>query len=200
LRGDIEALKTRERAALRIPAPRAPQPDPVEASAAALDADLIPASEWKNIGRATPEAALETAMWAAVGGDMDALAEAIHLDPDTRAKIEEAMQGLPERLRGQYGTPERLLAFMVARDIPATAMRIAGPEQITQGELPPDVTALKLKTQKPGSSPRVSTLMLQRFDGAWQLDVPPGVINRYLNKLAGTSSQAAPPQGTPFPP
>ncbi len=45
-----------------------------------------PAAAWKNQGQATPEAAVETMLWAAAGGDLSALKNTLALAPDARVE------------------------------------------------------------------------------------------------------------------
>lgn len=188
LRDEIEALKSREKMAADVPAGNeTPVNKPAPPVQVPADPDMRPASAWKNVGRATPETALETALWAAVGGDMDTLSEAIHLDSTSRTKIEAALAGLPPELRAQYGTPEKLLALMVARDMPSTPMKM---ERQPNPELPPNVVPLKVKVQD-ARGMKNNVLVMQKLSDDWQLVVPSGVINKYVGLLT------APPDRPP---
>ena len=85
LRGEIDALKAREQAPAELPRSES------VALAAETPADaMIPAHDWKNVGRATPAAAVETALWAAAGGELNTLAGMMYLNTEGRAKVESA--------------------------------------------------------------------------------------------------------------
>lgn len=75
-----------------------------------VDSELIKASSWSNVGRATPEAANQTFHWAMFSGDVDAVAEFVSFDDNTPAKREAFMAHFSEAVRARYRTPERLLA------------------------------------------------------------------------------------------
>jgi hypothetical protein len=78
----------------------------------------VPQSSWANRGAATPRAAIETALWAAAGGDLDALKPLLGLPDATREKARALLASLPDDLRSRYATPEDLVAAFTAKDIP----------------------------------------------------------------------------------
>ncbi len=78
-----------------------------------VDAELKPATTWQNVGRATPEAAVETFHWALVHGDLDAAAQFVVFSDDTKENREAFMAHFGEAVRAKYRTPERLVAAAV---------------------------------------------------------------------------------------
>jgi hypothetical protein len=181
LRDELETL--RREADQRPPEP-APAPPPKKISAA----------EWKNAGRATPTAAVETVLWAAAGGDIDALAKAVVFDAKVRPSVDAFFAALPPALREQYGTPERLVAFFTAKDIPLGAMTIVGQKPVgTDGAQ----VALLLEGTD-GATPRKAVLSLQRDDEGWRLRVPPAAVQNYANIL-GAALTASPATPAPAP-
>ena len=76
-----------------------------------------PAS-WQNRGQATPAAALETALWAAAGGELGALQAMLHLDDAVRAKAEALRARLPAMSRAAYPNAETLLAAFATKSLP----------------------------------------------------------------------------------
>lgn len=177
-----------------------------------LGIELTSATDWKNVGRASPAAMLETALWAAVGGDIDALAETLCLDGPARSKAEEILAQLPENVRQQYPTPETLVALFTAKDMPTDAkMNLAGQNKLsesdaakisgagqfklTEGDLVLSVLFVA-ETMVPGAEsakrrnvqPR--TLFARREGDSWKLVVPVQAVEKYAALLAGATVPA----------
>ncbi len=51
----------------------------------------LPMKNWRNVGRETPVAAIETILWTAAGGDTEALAGMLRLTASARQKAEEIL-------------------------------------------------------------------------------------------------------------
>jgi RNA polymerase sigma factor (sigma-70 family) len=75
------------------------------------DAGMKPSAEWKNSGWATPEAALETVMWAGHTGNTEELVANAGFIGEAKAPAEAAFAQLPEVVRAKYGTADRLLGM-----------------------------------------------------------------------------------------
>src|SRR4051812_41945177 len=76
---------------------------------ATIPTNLKPASAWTNAGKATPATAIETVLWAAAGGDVEAVADTIALSPTARQKADALWAQLSDETRAKYGTPEKLM-------------------------------------------------------------------------------------------
>ena len=79
-------------------------------------------------------AAGQTEAWAVQHGDVDTAASLLTFAPEERAKLEAVIAALPENLREQYGTPERLMAMVMA----GTPRPIAGVQILQEKEQGPD--------------------------------------------------------------
>lgn len=101
------------------PPPVAPAAKTVTPSPASLVLGewRAPAS-WQNRGRATPAATIETALWAAAGGDLVALQNLLHLDDTVRTKIATLHARLPYASRVLYPSAEHLLAAFATKSLP----------------------------------------------------------------------------------
>ncbi len=77
-----------------------------------------PAREWKNRGQATPHAAVETALWAAAGGDVFTLRRLLSVGDDTRQAADSLLAKLPAETRALYPTPEDLISAFTIKNIP----------------------------------------------------------------------------------
>ena len=147
---------------------------------------LIPAAEWRNAGRATPAATVETLLWTAANHDAATLASLLAFDARLRPTVGAFFEALPETLRTRYGTPERLCAEFMARDLAAAAMRI-----IDERSAGADDATLVVRLRNSEGFTRVSPFALRRSDAGWQLLVPPATLQAIANELG--SQMPSPP-------
>ncbi len=184
LRGEIETLRRQAYDPARVATARAEE----EARPPKLSIleTQVRASEWRNAGTATPVATLETVLWAAAGGDVDKLASLLVFDPGVRAKAEALLAGLPEATRKEYGTPERLIAALTAKDVPLGMAQIFDPKaedasgrHIVVNLLPPT-----------GAGARFMAVSLRQEGSVWKLGVPASAVEKYAAMLKGTEAGA----------
>jgi hypothetical protein len=153
----------------------------------------IPSTAWKNAGRATPEAALETALWAAVGGDIDLLASTLELSPGARQRAEALLANLPPATRAQYATPEKFAALFTARDVPLdSSLTLNSRRADKEGEalLQVRLTGSRTVEGKTALVESKNTFLTLRSSGdGWKLQVPETAIEKYA---AALSAPAAP--------
>ena len=192
LRADhAEAVRLREEMD-RLAQKLAEQPPPAaepEASPApttdGLDREPIPASAWKNAGTGTPQSTLQTALWAAAAGNLDALAETLNLDGTARAKAQALFAAQPEEVRAQYATPERFVALLATRDMPLTSLQVSGAlVQEHDAQL-----VVNLPTSE--RTDHLVKLTLSRGSDGWRLNVPETAIDRYARQAAGAAGRSA---------
>lgn len=157
-----------------------PSPRAAPAMAEIVSAEPVPASAWSNAGRATPEATLETALWAAASGEVETLAEALQLEPEVHAQAQKLLASLPPASRMAYGTPERLVALLTAREIPIGTMQLVG-----RMERAPDEVLLRVRLQQPDGSAITKSLAARQQGRMWQLVVPATAITRFEAILRG---------------
>jgi len=132
-----------------------------------------PEATWKNRGRGSPEAAMETMLWAASGGNLDALKETLSINDETRAKAEELLTTLPGTARSQYSTPEDLLAVVIAGNVPLDSAQLVARQQIDADHV---TEYLRLKNAD-GITRQVYLSLDQSPDG-WRLVVPSSVVEQ----------------------
>ena len=135
------------------------------------------AAAWKNCGRATPEAALETMLWASAGGDLGELKGILEFDDASRLQAAAMLAALPESDRRQYATPEDLLALMVAGNVPLDSAQIVARQHVSENEA---LEYVRLKDS--AGVTRQVCLTLHRTPGGWKLRVP-GETVKALTKL-----------------
>lgn len=138
----------------------------------------LAADQWKNAGRATPAATLETALWAASGGDIDTLAGLLSLDAHSREKAQALFSGLPAATQNKYHSAERLIALLATQDVPTESMQIIGQMSVAR-----DQVALRVRLQNLDGPAKFTTLRLQQAKDEWQLVVPEKAVDRYAASL-----------------
>lgn len=182
LRGEIETLKRRveERARARVADEQARHSVPVPRRERSLLEEMVPAEEWRNRGRATPTDTLETALWAAAGGDVTALAEMLTLPAAGRTKTETLLSQLPDSIRSQCATPEELVALLGTNDVPLGSARILVPD-LKEGLGTWRVAQI---ADVNGETRRVAIAM-EEMGGEWSLVVPERAIDGYAARLRG---------------
>jgi len=141
-----------------------------------------PASTWKNQGRATPEAAVETILWAAAGGDVGKLKDTLVLPPETRLKATDLLASLPTDSRQSYVSPEDLMAVMVAGSVPLDSAQVVARQQNQDNQV---IEYLRLKDSS--GRTRQVYLSLQKAPDGWQLMVPRNAVDQ-IEKDPGTPS------------
>jgi len=177
---EIAAMKRRADEAARTPGVRSstatvPLSPPSSLREGPLDAGL-----WRNAGQATPEAALESALWAAAGGNVDALARLLALDPDAQAKAAMLLAQLPPALRSELATPERLVALLTAGNVPLGRAEVL--TQVPVGALA-DQTQLSARLVDPAGKTRELALTLRVKSDRWQLVVPASAVEKYATQI-----------------
>jgi hypothetical protein len=153
-----------------------------------LAAGMTPVLRLGNAGRATARGAFETQLWAARTGDIALEASAITLDAEGRARLEALAASLPEDMRAEYDTPEKLMAYMLAGSPhPVGGMQVLG-------EVDTDANDATLQTEWQHVDDDVvhqsEVTLVQGADG-WKMLVPDPLVNRASNYL---SRNLAPPQ------
>jgi len=170
LRTQLEALRRRASESAtgrRTEGPAQPQATPP------LAGNVLAYKLWQNLGAATPAAAFETTLWASAGGDIDALAGLLALDPEARTEAAALFAQLPANLRQEFGSPERLVAVLTAKDVPLGSATILG-----QYPSPTDTKVSALIFDAEGNQ-KISLFSLRLEGDRWQLVVPGNAVKRY---------------------
>jgi hypothetical protein len=180
LREDIGNLRVNTQELLKIARTTAPR-TAVNTVPAGTGTDLIPAHALRNAGRATPEAAAETLLWAAFGGDVETLAEGLILPAAARAKADAWFASLPESTRAQYGSPEKVIALLIARGADTLgAMQIIG-----QREVAPDEVGVRMRFADTQGNTKEDNFLLHRAVDGWRLMLPEAAVERFARQVAG---------------
>jgi len=170
LRAELEALRRRASASAvtrRAEVPAPPRPTPP------LTGNILAHPLWQNRGAATPAAAFETTLWASAGGDIDALAALLTLDPDAKSQATALFAQLPANLQAEFVSPERLVAVLTAKDVPLGRATILA-------QYPADnATQVSAQIFDAAGSQKVTLFTLRLTNDRWQLVVPGNAVKRY---------------------
>ncbi len=148
--------------------------------------ETLAASDWKNAGHATPRATVETALWAAVGGEVEALAKTIAFDEPGRVAAERLLAGLPAAQQSEYGTPERLVALLAAKDLLSSATEARLTEEVDDEA---GNARVRVRMRDGKGVTQMANLALRRERDGWRLIVS----QRAVAKFAATLSSGAAP-------
>ncbi len=174
LRREIEKLTTgvdeRERA-LKTPvvsaneAPAKRDPIPV--------LQVLPVGSWKDAGRATPTAALETMLWAGTTGNVEALSNALILDAESGNLARKQFDAAPTAQQQEYGTPLRMLAALMAKDMPGGDVSVVNVKAADPNS--PSVVIDAMLKDRDGSASKAKFEFVQ-VNGHWLLKVPAAAV------------------------
>jgi uncharacterized protein YoxC len=148
---------------------------------AAVATKLVPVNEWKNAGRATPGSTAETVLWAAAGGDVATIANAITLTDSARQKAEAIFARLSEQTRAEYGNVDNLAALMIAKD----AATVTGMQVLGQRELSNDQVVVRMRFGNEEGKTKDQALPLQRSADGWKVIITDDPIDKWARQLSG---------------
>lgn len=201
----LQTNRERTASAASSQASEMPAPAPVSATTLALGR-YVPAASLQDRGSATPTAALETALWAAVGGDSSTLAHLLLLDDALRSQVAELISRWPETSRAPFSTPESFLAALTIKQIPVGKVQLVWFNQTTPQEATAGIflenPEVEPVTPQPVDQASVSSgydrappmfmsterttaamLTLRHTDAGWRLVVPASAITRLTRDL-----------------
>ncbi len=145
---------------------------------------LVRLENFQNVGQATPNAACQTLVWAALKGDEVALEKLLYLSGTARAKAETILANLPQAAQADW-TPEKLAALVfsgIITDVPAA--EITGEETI-------DSQHATVSLRIPGVATAKSRLNFQLGATGWQVVVTEEQIAAVQRRMA--AAIATPP-------
>jgi len=142
---------------------------------------LTPASALKNAGRATPEASIQTGIWAAAGGEVDALAGTLAFTPSARAKADAWFAGLSETSRQEYGSPEKVIALMISQSAAElTGMQVLGQKAISDTDV-----GVRVRFASGDDRVKDETFLMRRTGDDWKMVLPDSTVEKFARRLAG---------------
>jgi hypothetical protein len=119
-----------------------------------------------DAGRATPEAAFQTLIWAAMKGREPEMAACVSLDAAARAKAESVLATLSAEARTKFGTPEQLVGLFFSHGLlESTALQFV-PSSVNDG----DHVTLAVRVRANGRENETKIPMVRSADG-WSMAV-----------------------------
>jgi hypothetical protein len=166
------------------------------------------AANWTNRGVDTPRAALETALWAAAGGDISTFSSMLEFDGPALAKANDLLAKLPIASRQNFPNAESLIASVTLGRIPLAEAQVAwfhanddnhasaalllhGTENLPSSARPPlsanDDPANRPPMGRENPGTHLATLSLHRSGSGWRLVVPAAAIDRLGRDLLAST-------------
>ncbi len=144
------------------------------------------AKDWAFAGSRTPNATLESVLWAASRGDTERLSDLLAFAPELRTQADGLFSKLPRAAQEDYGTPEKVIATLVAGSFPkdAQASQVFG--DLQYGEQ--DASITMSVTHADGES-RINLFRLHNSGDGWKLLVPANVMMDLEQSLLGDQQQ-----------
>jgi len=153
-----------------------------KSAADAVPLRLVPVTDWKNAGRGTPAAAIETVLYGAVGGDVDLVAGSIEFLPSAREKAQALFDRLPDAAKAQYGSPEKLAALMLAKDADkVSGMQVLGTREMNS----PDTVGMRLRVGNDLGQTKEQSLLLHNSSTGWKVLLTDDPIDKWAKQLGG---------------
>ncbi|HUR59202.1 MAG TPA: hypothetical protein VM029_15910 [Opitutaceae bacterium] len=132
---------------------------------------------FSDVGRATPEAAFQTLVWAALNGKEADLAAAIALPDAVRAAADALIAGLPPEARASW-TPEKLGALFFSGFF--TEMIAAQIQEVKTADAQRATIAVRVSS---GSKSGVVGLNLMSTGDGWRIELPEKAIGSLKKRL-----------------
>lgn len=129
--------------------------------AAVAGSTMKSVSEYRNVGRATPGEAYETMLWAQATGNLDVYASFLTFAPRGRMHIDAFFASLPENVRLQLGSPEKMIAVLNPSHTYVAAFQLIG--QTEHGMK----VAVHVWTRAYNGRERITDMLFQRFEDGW---------------------------------
>jgi len=148
---------------------------PSNETSSTLAPGMIPIEKLAGAGLSTPRNAFATQLWAARGGDIDLEASSIALGPVARERLAALALQMPETIRNQYNTPERLMAYLLA----GSPRPVSGMEVLNETVEDPENAILHVQWQHEGSDAvNTNDVHMHKSGANWQMMISPRLVER----------------------
>jgi hypothetical protein len=144
------------------------------------------AKNWVFAGRTTPDTAIESVLWAASRGDTDRLADLLGFAPELHAQAEGLFSKLPPAAQQEYGTPEKVVATLLAGSFPKNpqASQVFAERQYGDQD-----AAITMSVTHADGESRINLFRLHNTADGWKLLVPANVLTDFEKTLIGDQQQ-----------
>lgn len=165
--------------------------------------DWVGAKGWGFRGQATPQASIESVLWAAAGGDVATFKQLLLFSEETRTAAAKLLAAMPASARLAYPGPEDFISALTIKRIPLGEAQLVWLNQIGSDNAtacvflkdplnpigsnesePVPQGAVKVPPQLPADPKTGLTyLSLQREGNRWRVVVPPIAIEMMAKEL-----------------
>jgi hypothetical protein len=158
----------------------------------AAPADVAPAfrrspvENYRNEGRATPLATLQTFAWACDRGDTDAVGRLLQLEPGARSRIEAFRATLPESARAEWKTVDEVAVAMLTLNIMFSPFPNADILATATAE---PIRADRVRLRLPGL-PKDNTEYQQTAEG-WKYVLTEAMVDNYIRRYRESQKDRA---------
>ena len=126
----------------------------------------------------------QTIAWAIHHGEIDIAASLITFSPESRAKMGRLDRDmLPDNLRAEYGTPEKLMAFVMA----GTPRPIQSLQVLDEAQQGPDDYVQHVQIQYEDGRSRVDPMRFHQTADGWEQVIGPTTVDRVITYLKSGS-------------
>ena len=146
-----------------------------------IPTNLTPVGSLKNAGKGSPELAMETLLWSATGGEVDALATTLTFTDTARARADAWFASLSESTRQQYGSPEKLIALMIAKD----AASVTGTQVLGRKDITGDEVGMRVRFASDAGKTKDESFLLRRSTDGWRMVLPDQAVDRFAKQIGG---------------
>jgi hypothetical protein len=150
-----------------------------------LTSGMIRSADWKNRGTGTPLEALESYLWAVDRIDVDATGEAIGFGK-WRPQVEAFYAAMPDDVRAQYDTPEKLWALVLTgapHGPPFASYGVVS--QAPDPAQPENAVTVDLVIEKANGDTMEGSVQLELTPNGWRYTLPDNLIVPMLNTFKG---------------
>jgi hypothetical protein len=151
------------------------------------DSSVVEARDWAYRGRSNPKATIESVLWAASHGDVERLAPLLGFSPEIRPDADAMFARLPEASQQEYGSPEKVVATLLAGSFPgnANSMKLFDEAQFGDQD-----AAIPITVSHSDGTSRTNVFRFHKAADGWQLLVPASVMQSYASTLLGGQGTA----------
>lgn len=150
-------------------------------------AAAAPQENYRNEGRATPIACLQTFAWACDRGDATLVGGLLHFDPPAREKAEAYFATLPESARGSWKSLDEMAAVLLTADVMEHPFPSA---DILASATAETIATDRVKLRLP-DTPK-DRLEFQRTPNGWSYVMRESVVDEYLAHNSAPSAMPVP--------
>lgn len=136
----------------------------------------------QDAGSRSPRATLESVIWAANSGNVEALAPLIAFTPTGRAEAETLFKRLPTDVQAEYGSPEKIYATLLAANLP---LKLKSAATLSESAEDSDHATLAMRLERRAGQFHDVQFSFQRSEGGWKLIVPDHIVGSYARVLTG---------------